>query len=331
MITHYLETNSTDPYFNLAFEEYVLLHRTKGNYLLLWQNDNTVVIGQNQNTIEEIDYDYVRKHNIAVVRRSTGGGAVYHDLGNLNYSFITDAGNAEELTISKFTTPVVMALQQLGLDATASGRNDILVNGYKVSGTAQRLAGKRILHHGTLLFDTNPLVMENALRVRPEKFRSKSVKSVRSRVGNIKQFLPKDLTISEFWQFLKTALAENGLLQEELSAQEIAEINKLRDEKYATWDWNFGHSPAYNMRNSRCFSSGILEVRVNVVNGAITQISFWGDFLSRRDLTPICNALIGCDMREDAIMAALAPFRNIDDFFGGISLNDVCATICNQG
>lgn len=145
--TTYLETGSFDPCFNLAFEEFVLCNRTEGDYLLLWQNRNTVVVGRNQNTEEEINRPFVCRHRIHVVRRMTGGGAVYHDLGNLNYSLITDAPDAERISMERFTLPVVNALRGLGLDAEASGRNDILVSGRKVSGTAQRLYRDRILHH----------------------------------------------------------------------------------------------------------------------------------------------------------------------------------------
>ena len=177
---HYLETGSQNPFYNLAFEETVLRNRREGEYLLLWQNDNTIVIGQNQNAEGEINRAFVEAHDIRVVRRTTGGGAVYHDLGNLNYSFITDAGDAERLTMERFTRPIVEALKGLGLQAEASGRNDILVEGRKVSGTAQRLLHGRILHHGTLLFDSNPGMVAGALNADPAKFQSKSAKSVRS-------------------------------------------------------------------------------------------------------------------------------------------------------
>ena len=160
----YLETGSTDPAYNLAFEEVVLQNRREGNTLLLWQNDHAVVIGQNQNAEEEINHAFVEAHGIRVVRRMTGGGAVYHDLGNLNYSWMTDVENAGAITYQQFTRPVVEALRGLGMAAEASGRNDILVEGRKVSGTAQRLLGKRILHHGTLLFDSDPEMIAGALR-----------------------------------------------------------------------------------------------------------------------------------------------------------------------
>ena len=168
--TLYLETGSTDPAYNLAFEEVVLQNRREGNTLLLWQNDHAVVIGQNQNAEEEINHAFVEAHGIRVVRRMTGGGAVYHDLGNLNYSWMTDVENAGAITYQQFTRPVVEALRGLGMAAEASGRNDILVEGRKVSGTAQRLLGKRILHHGTLLFDSDPSMASGALNVDPAKY-----------------------------------------------------------------------------------------------------------------------------------------------------------------
>ena len=202
MKLHYLETGSNDPAWNLAFEEVVLESRRDDPYLILWQNDNTIVVGQNQNTEEEINRDFVEEHGIHVVRRMTGGGAVYHDMGNLNYSFIDDAEELQDISYERFTNAVVSALKDLGLDACASGRNDILVNGYKVSGTAQRLCGGRILYHGTLLFDSRPEMIAGALDADPLKFTSKSKKSVRTRVGNIRSFLKNDMGINEFKEYL---------------------------------------------------------------------------------------------------------------------------------
>ena len=238
----YLETGSQDPAYNLAFEEYVLSHRLEGDYLILWQNDNTVVIGRNQNTEEEIDRAFVEAHGVRVVRRSTGGGAVYHDLGNFKYSFITEAREAENLTMEHFTQPVVSALRGLGLQAKASGRNDILVEGRKVSGTAQRLLNGRLLHHGTLLFDTNSDMVARALQADPEKFRSKSAKSVRSRVGNIRDFLRKDMDLPTFWAYLKTALAGNSFVAGALTLEELEIVEALKRSRYLGMElWAFTH------------------------------------------------------------------------------------------
>ena len=322
---HYLETGSRDPYYNLAFEEYVLTHRTRGDYLLLWQNDNTIVVGQNQNTEAEINRPFVEAHHIHVVRRSTGGGAVYHDLGNLNYSFITDVGD-DGISIRRFTEPVVAALRGLGLNAEASGRNDILVEGRKVSGTAQRRHGGRILHHGTLLFDANPGMVAGALNVDPEKFRSKSTKSVRSRIGNIRDFLPNDMELPAFWAYLKDALSGGGLTPGALSAGELAEVDRLKREKYDTWEWNYGRSPKFDVRCKRYWDGGCLEANVSIANGVITDVRFFGDFLSVCGLEELVERLKGVAFRPEDVRAVLND-SPVGELFGGITADEVTATI----
>lgn len=321
----YLETSSQDPAYNLAFEEYVLAHRIEGDYLILWQNDNTVVIGRNQNAEEEIDHAFVKSHGVRVVRRTTGGGAVYHDLGNLNYSFITDAREAENLSMERFIQPVVNALRGLGLQAEASGRNDILVEGRKVSGTAQRLVRGRILYHGTLLFDSDPAMLSGALRAHPEKFQSKSAKSVRSRVGNIRPCLERDMTLEAFWAYLRQALAD-GLREGRLAPEELAEVETLRRSKYATWAWTYGRSPAYDLQNRRRWPGGSLEVRLQVKEGTLEGIAFYGDFLSCRSLDPLTEALRGCPFRREEFGAVLDRFR-LEEFFGTICREEVLDTV----
>ncbi len=327
-MTFYLETGSQDPYYNLAFEETVLRRRTEGDWLLLWQNDNTIVVGQNQNTEEEIDHDFVDAHHIHVVRRSTGGGAVYHDLGNLNYSFITDAGQAEQLAMERFTRPIVAALRGLGLEAEASGRNDILVEGRKVSGTAQRLAKGRILYHGCMLFDADPGMIAGALRADPDKFASKSTKSVRSRVSNIRPLLKEDMTLAQFWAYLKTALTADGLTETALTAEELAEVERLKREKYDTWEWNWGRSPQYGYRDRRRFPGGTLEVRADVEKGHIRDIVFFGDFLSVVPLDGLCAALAGCPWRREDAAAVLDRFP-VGEMFGAITAEQVLDTMFN--
>nr|WP_325184820.1 lipoate--protein ligase [uncultured Oscillibacter sp.] len=322
----YLETGSQDPYYNLAFEEFVLTSRRQGEYLLLWQNDNTIVVGQNQNTEAEINRAFVEAHGIRVVRRSTGGGAVYHDLGNLNYSFITDVGDAERLTMERFTRPVVEALRGLGLRAEASGRNDILVEGRKVSGTAQRVVRGRILHHGTLLFDADPGMVAGALNADPAKFQSKSAKSVRSRIGNIRDYLPADMEMEAFWQYLKDALSGGGMIPGSLTAEELSAVEELKRTKYDTWQWNYGRSPQYDLANRRRFEGGGLEVRVQVREGRITGVVFYGDFLARAPLDDLTAALEGCEFRREAVAAVLERFP-LADLFGAITEEEVLETM----
>ena len=330
MSVHYLETGSTDPCQNLALEQYVLEHRREGDWLLLWQNANTVVIGMNQNTAEEINPDFVSRHYITVVRRMTGGGAVYHDLGNLNYSFITDVGEMEQLSIHRFTEPVCRALNALGVRAETGGRNDILVNGKKVSGVAQRIDGGRILHHGTLLFDSNPEMIAGALHADPEKFRSKSAKSVRSRIGNLREFLPEEISLQRFWDRILLELGGDGIIREQLTDKEQQQIHRLADEKYRSWEWTWGRSPDYTFRSRKRFPGGTLELRMNIRHGCIEDIVFYGDFMATVPQTSLVDALRGIRMEETELAAVLSRF-NLSAIFGGISETEILSLILDKG
>ena len=322
----YLETGSTDPCYNLAFEQFILEHRREGDWLLLWQNENTVVIGLNQNAREEIDPDYVRRHGVRVVRRMTGGGAVYHDLGNLNYSFITDAGDRSLLSIRRFTEPVCRALAALGVQAETSGRNDILVDGKKVSGVAQRISGGRILHHGTLLFDSDPERIAGALRADPAKFRSKSSKSVRSRVGNLRDYLPPGTDMAQFWALLLQELTAGGMERPSLEEEELAAIRRLAEEKYRSWDWTFGRSPDYEMKNRRRFPGGTLEVLLSTHEGRIREIVFRGDFMAAASNDDLCAALRGVPNERGAVEAVLDRF-DLLALFGGVTKEEILETL----
>ena len=329
MSIHYLETDSVDPCYNLALEQYVLEHRREGDWLMLWQNRNTVVVGLNQNTAEEINASFVEAHGITVVRRMTGGGAVYHDLGNLNYSFIRDVGNAEELTIGRFTEPVCRALASLGVQAATSGRNDILVDGKKISGVAQRIVGGRILHHGTLLFDSDAAMIAGALRADPAKFTSKSAKSVRARVGNLRDSLPDGIDLPQFWALLLRELTRDGLIRESLSPDELQEVRKLADEKYRSWDWTYGRSPDSRYHSRRRFPGGTLEVYMDLHAGRIEEIFFFGDFMATAPLDTLTDALRGVRRDTESLTEVLDRF-DLSSLFGGIRKEEVLSLLLNE-
>lgn len=323
---------STDPYYNLALEEYLLTHYMDGNIVMLWQNDNTIVVGRHQNAIEEINQQYVKEHGIKVVRRTTGGGAVYHDLGNLNYSYITDR---EDETIDggmkRFAEPVILALRELGANAEFSGRNDILIEGKKVSGTAQRIYKKRILHHGCLLFDADLSVVAASLRVRAEKFQSKSVKSVKSRVGNIVDFLPDGVTLEIFEDKLtKTMLAGEQYQILELTPEELSEVKKLRDEKYETWEWNYGHPIKCNIHNYQKYEGGVLEVALEIKSGEIKACKIYGDFMALLPAAEVEKKLCGCKYEYEEVLDQLEELT-ISDYFGTITKEEVASCICCIG
>ena len=330
MPVHFLETGSTDPCYNLALEEYVLEHRREGDWLLLWQNANTVVIGLNQNTAEEINAEFVARNWMTIARRMTGGGAVYHDLGNLNYSFITDVGDTKQLSIQRFTEPVCRALAAMGVMAQTSGRNDILVDGKKVSGTAQRIVGGRILHHGTLLFDSNPEMIAGALRADPAKFISKSAKSVRSRVGMLRDYLPPGTDISQFRDGILKELTVQGLIRESLTEPELEEIRTLAEKRYRSWDWTWGRSPDYQVQRRGRFQGGSLDIRMNVHHGEISEIAFFGDYMATASQESLVNALRNVKLSCDELDAVFSSY-DISSIFGGITKQEILSLMLGEG
>jgi lipoate-protein ligase A len=314
----YFETGSTDPAYNQAFEEYVLTHRTVGDILILWQNDNAVIIGRNQNTAEEINQSFVDAHGIHVVRRNTGGGAVYHDLNNICYTVIAPY-NGEEDTYRRFTAPVIEYLNSLGVKAEFAGRNDILVDGKKISGNAQTVKGGRIMHHGTLLFNTDMSVLEGALRPNKLKIESKGIKSVRARVTNIKDHLINPMTLTEF----KAGLAKKFSLDcdvKEFTEEEILKIKKLADEKYSNYEWNIGKSPKGKNKFEKKFDFGIFTITFDTDNGVMKSPEIYGDFFALKDLSPLCARLDGVKFSIEGIRKAL---KGVGEFIKGADENKI--------
>lgn len=292
----YYENASHDPTYNLALEEYLTLHHSAmDSAFLLWQNEPSVIVGRHQNTAEEIDEHFVRNHSIHVVRRISGGGAVYHDLGNLNYSLIVNHFS-KNFDFARFTEPVIRTLAALGVHAENSGRNDILVDGRKISGTARFQHKNRILHHGTILFDSDLDRLASALGVTKEiKYRSKATNSVRSRVANVSEFLDRPLKIEIFRDMLLEHMkTDNNCCAKNLDSADIEKIEKLRDEKYRSWNWNYGKSPAFERRcGVRKFDWGVLDIRIGVDGGTICSCTFYGDFFTVKDLNQLTDKFIG--------------------------------------
>lgn len=319
MIT--IRTNSYDPYYNLAAEEY-FLQNTDHDVFMLWQNDNTAVIGRNQNVYAEINIPYAKEHNITVVRRITGGGAVYHDLGNVNYTFITSREKAGALNFAYFTSPIISALAQYGIKAELSGRNDILCDGAKFSGNAQYSSETRVLHHGTLLFDSNLSIMPSLLTVDPDKIKSKSIKSVRSRVTNLKPlFEDKSITVADFIELIFAHVQSMySTMPHEITDDEQREILKLR-EKYASPEWTFTSKGNFACRSKKYFPFGLVDIYYTVSGAVITEVKICGDFFGTRDICEIEKLLAGAKHDKSCISQLLDKIE-MNNYIGGMENAD---------
>lgn len=315
----------TDPRINLAIEEYVLkkMDIEKDDYLLFYINQPSIIIGKNQNTVEEINTDYVEENGILVVRRLSGGGAVYHDLNNLNFSFLTkDDGNSFS-NYKKFTQPVVDALAKLGVNAELSGRNDILAEGKKVSGNAQYSTRGRMFSHGTLMFNLDIDAVVNSLKVKPDKIESKGIKSVRSRVTNILDLLPEKITVEQFrMEILKSIFGgEENIQYYELTDEDWENIHEISKNRYQLWEWNYGKSPRFNIQKTQRFPSGGLDIRLDVNKGIIEEAKIFGDFFGIGEVEEVAQLLVGTKYDRTAIAEKLKEI-DIPTYFGGISEED---------
>ena len=316
----YIKTNYSIPAYNMAMEELIMNHLPSDDYLIFYVHDPAIIIGQHQNTIEEINEEYVKEKGIHVQRRLSGGGAVYHDHGNLNFSFIVRGSRENVNDFNVLTQPVIKTLEKIGIKAELSGRNDLLIDGRKFSGNAQFFRNGRLLQHGTLLFDSEMSELGNALKVKEMKIKSKGVKSIRSRVTNIVDYLDdKSLTLEQFKDLLLKTIGEIYELEEyTLTEEEQAIHDKLVKDKFMTWEWNYGKSPAYNVSKVDKFPFGIIDARIDVKKGTINNIKLYGDYFVREDISTLENHLQGVRYTKEALMESLESI-DIQDFFNNMT------------
>ena len=323
----YIESNSTDPYFNLALEEYVFNELPKDeSYFMLWQNANTIVIGKYQNALEEVNQKVVDERGIKVARRLSGGGAVYHDMGNLNFTFIVDQKDVKGLNFRIFVVPIVETLKGFGIEAEFTGRNDIVIDGLKISGNSQYVKKGRVMHHGCIMLDSDLDKVADALKVKAAKFKSKNSKSVRSRVTTINAHAPQKISMDEFKGALKEhILGDESVEPYELTEADLEAIEKIRSEKYATWDWNYGRASRYEMTREEKFDAGLVTVHMTAKDGRIIDIKFYGDFFGNGEIEDLENALRGVilDSRLEDKLAEM----DLDEYMAGITPHELAGLI----
>lgn len=317
----------TDPYFNLAVDEYIFKEIDEDCFML-WRNDNAIIVGKHQNTLSEINVDYVQEKGIKVVRRMSGGGAVYHDLGNLNFTFTKNSEQGGQVDFHLYTQPIIDVLKDLGVNAEFQGRNDLVIDGKKFSGNAEYIFKNKVLHHGTILFSSHMPDISGALKVNPLKFKDKAVKSIPKRVTNVMDHLAEPISLQDFTDRVMNHIIKthDNCRRYTLSETDIKAIEKIRDEKYSQWDWNYGHSPDYNFQQGVRCKGGTLEMHLDVHKGVIKKCRIFGDFFTTGDISEIEQALIG--LRHDkALIREYLSGIDIERYFHHMSQDDLIAAM----
>ena len=313
----YLINNSTDPYFNLAFDEYCLENiPSEEPYFFLWRNRPAVIIGLNQNAYSEVNLDYLNSHGITLARRVTGGGAVYHDLQNMNYTIIGKNPSPQ---------PMVDALRSLGVPAELTGRNDIFVEGRKVSGYARRVSHNQEIIHGTLMYNVDLDTLTHVLDTPGSKMQAKGISSVKSRVANLKEYLPQFKSLDELQAALQEILSA-GDGQMPLSAEQVAEVRRQADEKFSTWDFIYGHSHEADFRCKAKLSCGTVEADIRVDRGLIARLDFSGDFLFDTPAQELAAKMTGLHYAPAEVKAFLAT-QPVSTYFRAATPDDLAALL----
>lgn len=301
-----IQSNTTNPYFNIASEEY-LLKSFADSVFMLYINEPSVIVGKHQNTLAEIDYHLVKERGIKVVRRLSGGGAVYHDFGNLNFTFIRNGSDGKLVDFRGFTQPIVDLLGELGVNAKFEGHNSLNIDGKKFSGNAEHIFKNRVMHHGTLLFDTDMQILAEILYVNLNRYSDVAVKSVRAKTTNLSKHLPPHFSIDSFASHLMDYVHRKfeGSENYQFSSEDNEAIEKLIATKYSKWDWNFGYSPSYSFVRTLTLFGKLVDVEIGVERGVVSNVNFPEQIRDIPFYSAISNALKGVKHNEDDVAAAL--------------------------
>lgn len=316
-------SKSDNPYFNLAAEEYLLKTFTE-DIFLLYRNRASIVVGKHQNTLAEINLPFVQEKEIMVARRISGGGTVYHDEGNLNFAFFRTGEEGSLVDYKKATKPIIDALNSMGLKASLGKRNELLLKGKKISGTASHVFKKRVLHHGTLLFSSEMKHVSQALLTDQKPFTDRAVKSVPSQITNISDHLPRAMQMAEFrdelFDYVKGAEGEAEVY--DFTEEDLSQIRELRDSRFSTWEWNFGYSPRYEFSKTVVFEGGQFDLKMNVEKGLIREMKIEGDFLSGKDIRSLEDLLRGTIHDPETIRLKLDEV-DLGEYMEGLKLEDL--------
>lgn len=325
----YIVNKSNNPAYNIALEAYAFRELlSEDEIFILWINEPAIIIGKHQNTIQEINKEYIDAHGIHVARRLSGGGAVYHDLNNLNYTIISNKSEEGAFDFKTFSQPVIETLADLGVKAEFTGRNDLEINGKKFCGNAQAYYKGRMMHHGCLLFDVDMTVLGDALKVSKDKIESKGIKSVRARVTNILGELPEKITVNEFSDKILAKMKETypDMTEYILSEDELAKIQKSADEQFGNWDWVYGKAPEYTIERNVRYPAGKINTFANVEKSIIKNIKIYGDFFGIKDVQDIEELLVGTRYENKDVLEKL---KTIDttQYFSGMTVEEVAKAI----